>query len=258
MYPFERFTEQAKQVLTRAQEEAERSHQSYIGTEHMLLGMFQVEKGMAGLILADLGVEVASVREAIKHILGQNERILIQQIVPTSRTKRVIEIAFEEARRLGSRSVGTQHLLLALMIEGDGIAAHVLKDLGVTVGRVREAIAQRSAEGIQEGAASGEGPQPPAREMTGPRVADPRRMALAFDDLVAVELLAALLDRFGTTESPPPALLKLLAELRSVREQKETAVAAQDYEAAKRYFDEEKRLRAEATAQVEAWRHRQG
>jgi ATP-dependent Clp protease ATP-binding subunit ClpC len=109
MYPFERFTERAKKVLTLAQEEAERSHHSYIGTEHLLLGL-------------------------------RNERIVIQQIIPTSRVKKVIEISFEEARRMGHNYVGTEHLLLGLLIEGEGIAAHVLEDLGANLEKVRNEI----------------------------------------------------------------------------------------------------------------------
>lgn len=257
MYPFERFTDQAKQVLTRAQGEAERSHHSYIGTEHLLLGMFQVERAMGALILADLGVEMSTVRETIKGVLGRDERIVIQQIIPTSRVKKVIEIAFEEGRQAGSRDVGTQHLLLALLIEGDGIAANVLKDLGVTVGRVREAAARLSAAGMHEGAAS-EAPPRPTDEIAGRPSPDPVQMAFLVEDLVAVEMLAAMLDRFGTTEPPPSSLLELIAELRHVRGEKQDAVSAQDYELAARCYEEEKRLQADATAQLDAWRHRKG
>ena len=248
MYPFERFTEQAKRALTLAQEEAERSHKSYIGTEHLLLGLFRVDGGLARQILADLGVEVATTRSMIQGILGRNERIAIQQIIPTSRVKAVIEIAFEEGRRLGDGSVGTQHLLLGLMIEGEGIAAHVLKDQGVTVSGVREAIDRLSAEGVREQEAPG---GPPDRPIS----PDPHRTAGALDDLAAVEMLAALQDRFGTTEPPPPGLLEVVAELRQVRRRKQAAASEDDYDAAKRHREQELRLEAEAAAQLDAWRH---
>ncbi len=140
MYPFERFTERAKKTLTLAQEEAERSHHSYIGTEHLLLGILRNQDGGGYRALASLGIRIEGVRKAIESVLGRNERILIQQIIPTSRVKKVIELSFEEARRMGSNYVGTEHLLLGLMIEGEGIAAHVLMDLGVTLKRVREAV----------------------------------------------------------------------------------------------------------------------
>ena len=76
-------------------------------------------------------------RSTIESVLGQNERIVIQQIIPDHRVKKVIELAFEEARRMGHRAVGTEHLLLGLLIEGEGIAAHVLEDLGASLDKVR-------------------------------------------------------------------------------------------------------------------------
>src|SRR5256714_2928465 len=140
MYPFERFTERAKKVLTLAQEEAERSHHSYIGTEHLLLGLLREGEGLAAKVLNNLGVEIGKVRQTIESVLGRNERIIIQQIIPTSRVKKVIEISFEEARRMGHNYVGTEHLLLGLLIEGEGIAAHVLEDLGANLEKVRGEI----------------------------------------------------------------------------------------------------------------------
>ena len=140
VYPFERFTERAKKVLTLAQEEAERSHHSYIGTEHLLLGLLREHEGLAAQVLANMGVDIDTVRDVIRSVLGRNERIIIQQIIPTSRVKKVIEISFEEARRMGHDSVGTEHVLLGLMLEGDGIAAHVLLDLGATLDKVRAEI----------------------------------------------------------------------------------------------------------------------
>jgi len=140
VYPFERFTERAKKVLTLAQEEAERSHHSYVGTEHLLLGLFREGDGLAAKVLNNLGVEIGKVRETIESVLGSNERIIIQQIIPTSRVKKVIEISFEEAQRMGHNYVGTEHLLLGLLIEGEGIAAHVLEDLGVSLEVARREI----------------------------------------------------------------------------------------------------------------------
>jgi ATP-dependent Clp protease ATP-binding subunit ClpC len=137
MYPYERFTERAKKVLTLAQEEAERAHYSYIGTEHLLLGLLREGEGLAARVLNNLGVEIGKVRQTIESILGRDERIIVQQIIPTSRVKKAIEISFEEARRMGHNYVGTEHILLGLLIEGEGIAAHVLKDLGATLEMVR-------------------------------------------------------------------------------------------------------------------------
>src|SRR5690242_10780675 len=124
MYPFEKFTERAKKMLTLAQAEAERSRHSYIGTEHLLIGLLREEEGLAAKVLANLGVEIGQVRQVIEVTLGRDPRIVIRQIVPTSRVKKVIELSFEESRRMGHSYVGTEHLLLGLILEGEGIAAH--------------------------------------------------------------------------------------------------------------------------------------
>ncbi len=135
MYPFERFTEDAKKVLTLAQEEAERSQHSYIGTEHLLLALLATKSEASG-ILSALGVEASDVRQVLKAVLGRSERLNIQRIIPTSRVKKVIQIAFEEADREGSTSITPTHLLLGLLQEGEGIAAHVLQDRHVTIEKV--------------------------------------------------------------------------------------------------------------------------
>jgi hypothetical protein len=142
MYSFESFTEDAKKTLTFAQEEAERSHHSYIGTEHLLLGLFRLPSGTAHTALRGLGIDIESVRQTIAAVLGQNERIIVQQIIPTSRVKQVIEIAFDEARKMGAKNVDSGHLLIALTIEGEGIAAHVLEDLGAGQKQVIAAVEQ--------------------------------------------------------------------------------------------------------------------
>ena len=141
MFPFERFTERAKKVLALAQEEAERSHHSYIGTEHVLLGLLREGDGIAGKVLNNLGVEIEKVRQTVESLVGRDKGLtVLQQIIPTSRVKKVIELSFEEARRTGHNYVGSEHLLLGLLTEGEGIAAHVLLDLGATLGKVRAEI----------------------------------------------------------------------------------------------------------------------
>jgi ClpA/ClpB-like protein len=135
VYPFDRFSDSAKKVLTLAQEEAERSHHSYIGTEHLLLALLSQESE-ASDILSELGVETQEVRHVLKAVLGRAERLNIQRIIPTSRVKKVIEIAFRTAEAEGSTSVTPIHLLLALLGEGEGIAAHILEDRKVTIARI--------------------------------------------------------------------------------------------------------------------------
>jgi ATP-dependent Clp protease ATP-binding subunit ClpC len=141
VYPFERFSELAKKVLALAQEEAERSHHSYIGTEHVLLGLLREGDGIAAKVLNNLGVEIEKVRQTVESLVGRDKGLtVVQQIIPTSRVKKVIEISFEEARRMGHNYIGTEHLLLGLLSEGEGIAAHILEDLGATTDKVRAEI----------------------------------------------------------------------------------------------------------------------
>ena len=129
MYPFERFTERAKKVLTMAQQKAESAGHTYIGTEHLLLGLLGVEEGVAAKALTALGVDCERTREAIDATLSRDPTAGPRQIAPTARVKKVIETAFEEARAVGSGFVGTEHLLFGLLIEGEGVAAQVLANL---------------------------------------------------------------------------------------------------------------------------------
>jgi ATP-dependent Clp protease ATP-binding subunit ClpA len=158
MYPFERFSERAKHVLTLAQEEAERSRHNYIGTEHLLLGLLRENDGIGGQTLRNLSLDTGKVRAAIESAISRHERIIIQQIIPTSRVKKVIELSFEEARRMGHNYVGTQHILLGLLIEGEGIGAHVLTDLGATESRVRAEVERLLPAGAEEEGAPKTGP----------------------------------------------------------------------------------------------------
>ncbi len=140
MYPFERFTDHAKELLTVAQREAEQSGHSYIGTEHMLLACFGNAEFFAAKILDRFGVEQGTVRAAIEEAIGIKKAELRKHIIPTSRVKKVIEMAFQISGELGDEFVGTHHLLLALSAEGEGIAAHVLKDLGATRDRIQSEV----------------------------------------------------------------------------------------------------------------------
>lgn len=187
MYTFEHFTEDTKRVLELAQEEALRSHHSYIGTEHVLLGILREGDGIAAQALRDLDVGIVAVREVISHLLGRNERIIIQQLIPTSRVRRVIEIAFAEAQREGTTEVDSGHLLVGLMIEADGIAAHVLQDLGAT----RERIDRRVDE-LRRLRDSDPTPSPTVARPASPSEGRPRPA-----DLLMSAEVQSVLDRAG-------------------------------------------------------------
>ena len=137
---FDRFTERTRKVLTLAQEEAQRFNHNYIGTEHLLLGLVREGEGVAARVLRDMGIELTKIRSAIEFIIGRGELQVMGEIGLTPRAKRAIALAIDEARRLGHHYVGTEHLLLGLMREGEGIAAGVLESLGITLERVRSRV----------------------------------------------------------------------------------------------------------------------
>jgi len=134
---FDKFTERARKVLSLAQEEAQRFQHNYIGTEHLLLGLVREGEGVAAKVLSNLGVELNKVREAVEAIIGRGDRIVLGEIGLTPRAKKVIELAVDEARRLNHHYIGTEHILLGLVREGEGIGARVLESLGVNLEKVR-------------------------------------------------------------------------------------------------------------------------
>ncbi len=159
---FEKFTERARKVLTLAQEEAQRFNHNYIGTEHILLGLVREGEGVAAKVLANLGVELAKVRSAIEFIIGRGEHAVRGEIGLTPRAKRVIELAVDEARRLNHNYIGTEHLLLGLLREGEGVAAGVLESLGVNLDKVRNETVRILQQSMPQAA----GPRPSSRTPT--------------------------------------------------------------------------------------------
>ncbi len=155
---FEKFTERARKVLSLAQDEAQRFNHNYIGTEHLLLGLVREGDGVAAKVLANLGVELQKVRSAVEFIIGRGDRIVLGEIGLTPRAKKVIELAVDEARRLNHHYIGTEHLLLGLVREGEGIAAGVLESLGVNLEKVRTSTIQvLSQSGVNQAGAPAEG-----------------------------------------------------------------------------------------------------
>ena len=133
--------------MSLAQEEAQRFQHNYIGTEHLLLGLVREGEGVAAKVLSNLGVELNKVRSAVEFIIGRGDRIVLGEIGLTPRAKKVIELAVDEARRLNHHYIGTEHLLLGLVREGEGIAAGVLESLGVNLEKVRSQTIQVLSQG---------------------------------------------------------------------------------------------------------------
>ncbi|MEK7389311.1 MAG: ATP-dependent Clp protease ATP-binding subunit [Elusimicrobiota bacterium] len=153
-----RFTERAQRVILIAQEEAKRLNHDYVGTEHILLGLIALGEGVAAQVLANLGVDLRRVRSEIEKIVGTGDNVMLLGEIPfTPRAKKVLEYAVEEAQHMGHSYVGTEHLLLGLIREEEGVAARVLENLGLRLDVVREEVLNLLGEGQsqQQGGSSG-------------------------------------------------------------------------------------------------------
>ncbi|MEE9285812.1 MAG: ATP-dependent Clp protease ATP-binding subunit [Dehalococcoidia bacterium] len=154
---FEKFSERARRVLSLAQEEAQRFNHNYIGTEHILLGLVRETEGVAARVLSNLGVELSKVRSAVEFIIGRGEKSVAGEIGLTPRAKKVIELAVDEARRLNHSYIGTEHLLIGLLREGEGVAAGVLESLAVTLEKIRGETNRILSQTMSQSQSSGRG-----------------------------------------------------------------------------------------------------
>ncbi len=137
---FERFTDRARRVVVLAQEEARLLNHDYIGTEHMLLGLIHEREGIAAQALESLGVGLDSVRTQVVDIIGQGEQPPAGHIPFTPRAKKALKLSLRESLQLGDNHIGTEHILLGVIREGDGVAAHVLANLGVNPAQLRQTV----------------------------------------------------------------------------------------------------------------------
>ncbi len=158
---FERFTDRARRVVVLAQEEARMLNHNYIGTEHILLGLIHEGEGVAAKALESLGISLEAVRQQVEEIIGAGQQAPSGHIPFTPRAKNVLELSLREALQLGHNYIGTEHILLGLIREGDGVAAQVLVKLGADLNRVRRQVIQLlpwPAEGNRRSAVSTEVP----------------------------------------------------------------------------------------------------
>ena len=137
---FERFTERARQVVVLAQDEARQLKHNYIGTEHILLGLLREEEGLGARVLGSFDVTADGVRAHVERIVGLGERAPAGQIPFTPRAKRVLEFSLREAITLGHRFIGTEHMLLGLAREGEGVGMEILADYDVTPETIRDKV----------------------------------------------------------------------------------------------------------------------
>ncbi|MBV9161292.1 MAG: ATP-dependent Clp protease ATP-binding subunit [Pseudonocardiales bacterium] len=159
---FERFTDRARRVVVLAQEEARMLNHNYIGTEHILLGLIHEGEGVAAKALESLGIALEGVRQQVEEIIGQGQQAPSGHIPFTPRAKKVLELSLREALQLGHNYIGTEHILLGLIREGEGVAAQVLVKLGADLNRVRQQVLQllsgyQGKETAESGSGRGEG-----------------------------------------------------------------------------------------------------
>ena len=139
---FERFTDRARRVVVLAQEEARLLNHNYIGTEHLLLGLIREGEGVAARVLEALGVTLAAVRQEVEGIIGRGQQPPVEHVPFTPRAKKVLELSLREALELGHEYIGTEHILLGLLREGNGVAAQILVQRGADFNRVRQEVLQ--------------------------------------------------------------------------------------------------------------------
>ena len=228
---FERFTDRARRVVVLAQEEARRLDHNYIGTEHLLLGLIREADGVAAKALESLGIGLDAVRQQVEEIIGQGQQAPSGHIPFTPRAKKVLELSLREALQLGHNYIGTEHILLGLIREADGVAAQVLVRLGADLNRVRQQVIQ-----LLHGHSAAE------QEL--------RLLPEVKTRLEALEQrLTAVEQRVGTG----PDTSDLDEQIAQACREKESAVDAHDYEQAAARRDREKELLAAKAARQEHW-----
>ena len=185
---FERFTDRARRVVVLAQEESQRLSHNYIGSEHLLLGLLAEREGVAARALESLNVTLTAAREQVEEIIGPGQQTPRGHIPFTPRAKKILELSLREALTMGSEVIDTEHLLLGLIDEGDGVGAQILQRLGATAQAVREAVARLISAEPEAAEVTGPGSEPRAVSVT-------RRVRIRVDALTEVKDLLASIDR---------------------------------------------------------------
>jgi hypothetical protein len=238
---FERFTDRARRVVVLAQDEARLLRHTYIGTEHLLLGLVHEGDGVAAQALKEMQVSLTAVREEVEAVIGTGQQAPASHIPFTPRAKKVLELALREALQLGHNYIGTEHILLGLIREGEGVAAQVLVRLGADLDRVREKVI----------------------ELLPPETAETARLAGRTTSRKERRMFADLLARVAKAETrlsmaerrlgTGPDTGDLDSEITGARQQKAMAVAAQDFENAAILRDKEKGLVDARAAREQEW-----
>jgi hypothetical protein len=236
---FERFTDRARQVVARAQEEARRLDHNYIGTEHILLGLIHEGEGVAARALESLGVSLDVIRQQVEEIIGRGQQAPSGHIPFTPRAKKVLELSHREAVQLGHNYIGTEHILLGLIRESDGVAAQVLVKLGADQNRVSQQVILLLHGHVAEETV----PARSAGRDVSPLPGTQARLEEVEQRLAAIE------QRVGTG----PDTRDLDEQIAQVCREKESAIDARDFEQAVSMREREKELLAARAARREQW-----
>jgi ATP-dependent Clp protease ATP-binding subunit ClpA len=239
---FERYTDRARRVVVLAQEEARRLNHNYIGTEHILLGLIHEGEGVAARALESLGIGLQAVRQQVEEIIGPGQQPLSGHYPFTPRVNKALELASREALQLGHNYIGTEHILLGLIREGEGVAAQVLAKLGADLNRVRQQVMQ-----LLHGYP---GTEPASDRPRRGKRAQARLMAHAVVRIDALDRRLAAIERWIGMR---PDLDDVDQEIAQVRREKEAAIESQDFENAAALRDKEKELLAARARREKEW-----
>ena len=239
---FERFTDRARRVVVLAQDEARMLNHDYIGTEHLLLGLIGEGEGVAARALESLGISLDAVRQQVEQVIGRGQQAPSGHIPFTPRAKKVMELALREANDLGHSYIGTEHILLGLIREGDGVAAGVLTGLGADRPRVRQQVTQLLGGRAGKGAPG-----------AGSRLGKRARTRLLEDALAQIGSLDQRLAAIERWVGMRPDLDDLDEKIAQARREKEAAIDTQDFEAAAALRDKEKDLLATKASREKQW-----
>jgi ATP-dependent Clp protease ATP-binding subunit ClpA len=240
---FQRFTDQARRVVTLAQEEARMLRHNRVGTEHILLGLIQVDDGIASASLEALGISLAAVREQVEEIIGTGRWAPPVNIPYAPQAKRVLDMSLREALALGHHTIGTEHILLGLIREGESPAARVLASLGAELGLVRQQVLELLQDTSDEEPASA----PPGV------TADAGERGLLSEAIARFESIDSRLSAVEQRVGTGPDVGDLDQQIAHARREKESAARAEDYETAAALRDRERMLLAEKASRQQGW-----
>jgi ATP-dependent Clp protease ATP-binding subunit ClpA len=251
---FERFTDQARRVLVLAQEEARIRDCRRVGTEHLLLGLIHEREGMAAEALESMGISLEAVRGKIEEITGQSQEMSGDYHQYTLRAKKALDLSRREALQLGHNHIGTEHILLSLIREGEGPAAQVLLELGADLGRVRQQVIELLARAQAEVQAEEEEGEPPAEHAAPrPSLTSVGENAMLAEILSRIEDMDSRLAAVEQQMGPGPDLRELDRQITQARQAKESAAGAEDYENAVALRNKERQLVADKAARQKEW-----